>query len=166
MYGGVCVRTPPLRSCGEEIGGTHQPLPYRSLVPPPSPPIPPALLCLYPLVVFLYTPAACFMPRQTCSLAHAVMYRHGDVVIRPLVEAFRLEESLALLLETRSSDLSYEQVFCLCSTCPVRSTSSGIFFFWRKLFRTLATINGGEPRQNAMRRGWSLIRTIACILCI
>ena len=40
------------------------------------------------------------------------MYRHGDVAIRPLVEAFRLEESLALLLETRSLDLSYEQVYC------------------------------------------------------
>ncbi|CAM9347356.1 unnamed protein product, partial [Laminaria digitata] len=47
---------------------------------------------------------------RACSLAHTIMYRHGDIVIRPLVEAFRLEESLALLLETRSSDLSYEQL--------------------------------------------------------
>jgi len=38
------------------------------------------------------------------------MYRHGDAVIRPLVEEYRLEESLAALLGSRSTDLSYEKV--------------------------------------------------------
>lgn len=38
------------------------------------------------------------------------MYRHGEIAIRPLVEAFRLEESLGALLNNRSTDLSYEQV--------------------------------------------------------
>lgn len=37
------------------------------------------------------------------------MYRHGDGAIRPLVEELGLEESLASLLNTRSTDLSYEQ---------------------------------------------------------
>lgn len=49
-------------------------------------------------------------PEQACSFAYSLMYRHGDVVIGPLVEAFWLEESLASLLNTRSTDLSYEQV--------------------------------------------------------
>lgn len=43
-------------------------------------------------------------------MAYSLMYRLGDEAIRPLVEEFRLEESLASLLETRSTDLSYEQV--------------------------------------------------------
>lgn len=38
------------------------------------------------------------------------MYRHGDAVIRPLVEVYRVEESLAALLNSRSTDLAYEKV--------------------------------------------------------
>ncbi|CAN0222527.1 unnamed protein product, partial [Ectocarpus fasciculatus] len=38
------------------------------------------------------------------------MYRHGDTVIRPLVEVLGLEESLCSLLQSRSGDLGYEKL--------------------------------------------------------
>eukprot|EP00752_Nemacystus_decipiens_P017807 g15965.t1 len=45
-----------------------------------------------------------------CSLTYSLMYRHGDVVIGPLVDVYRLEESLATLLNSRSTDLAYEKL--------------------------------------------------------
>ncbi|CAM9705724.1 unnamed protein product [Ectocarpus sp. 8 AP-2014] len=45
-----------------------------------------------------------------CSLTYSLMYRHGDAVIRPLVEVFGLEESLCSLLQSRSGDLAYEKL--------------------------------------------------------
>lgn len=54
----------------------------------------------------------CFITRENkaCSFTYSLMYRFGDDVILPLVEKCRLEESLASLLVTRGTDLSYEQV--------------------------------------------------------
>ncbi|CAB1100716.1 unnamed protein product [Ectocarpus sp. CCAP 1310/34] len=45
-----------------------------------------------------------------CSLTYSLMYRHGDAVIRPLIEVFGLEESLCSLLQSRSGDLAYEKL--------------------------------------------------------
>lgn len=44
-------------------------------------------------------------------------------MIRPLVEEFRLEESLASLLNTRSTDLSYEQQVGCVITCSYYDTT-------------------------------------------
>ncbi|CAN0053376.1 unnamed protein product [Ectocarpus sp. 4 AP-2014] len=45
-----------------------------------------------------------------CSLTYSLMYRHGDAVIRPLIEVFGLEKSLCSLLQSRSGDLAYEKL--------------------------------------------------------
>lgn len=44
-------------------------------------------------------------------------------MIRPLVEEFRLEESLASLLNTRGTDLSYEQQVGCVITCSYYDTT-------------------------------------------
>lgn len=47
-------------------------------------------------------------------------------MIRPLVDVYGLEDSLAALLDSRSTDLSYEKV----RSCPVNVLLLLLFWLW------------------------------------